>query len=93
MPRVTLAPVASGITTFAAALVGGLIPLAPFAFLPLPAAVPASIVISIAALFLLGAAIGRVSGSTWWRDGLRLLLVAGLAASAAALVGASFPVD
>jgi len=87
-----LAPIQSGAVTFVAALLGGLVPLAPFAVLPLPAAVPASLAISIGALFVLGSAIGRVSGSVWWRDGLRLLLVAGLAAMAAAIVGANFAV-
>lgn len=88
-----LAPIQSGLVTFVAALLGGLVPLAPFAILPLPAAVPVSLAISIGALFILGSAIGRVSGAVWWRDGLRLLLVAGLAALAAALVGANFSVD
>jgi VIT1/CCC1 family predicted Fe2+/Mn2+ transporter len=91
--RGSLAPVASGLTTFVAALIGGLVPLAPFALLPLPIAVPVSLAISIGALFVLGSAIGRVSGSVWWRDGLRLLMVAGVAAFAAALVGANFAVD
>jgi VIT1/CCC1 family predicted Fe2+/Mn2+ transporter len=88
-----LAPIQSGAVTFIAALLGGLVPLAPFAILPLPAAVPASLAISVGALFLLGSAIGRVSGSVWWRDGLRLLFVAGLAALAAAVIGSSFAVD
>jgi VIT1/CCC1 family predicted Fe2+/Mn2+ transporter len=90
--RSSLAPIQSGIVTFVAALLGGLVPLAPFAVLPLPAAVTASLAISVGALFLLGSAIGRVSGSIWWRDGLRLLLVAGLAALAAAVVGSNFAV-
>lgn len=89
--RTGLTPLQSGITTFFAALVGGLVPLAPFAILPLPGAVVASMTLSIVALFALGSAIGRVSGSTWWREGVRLLVVAGLAATAAALVGASLP--
>jgi VIT1/CCC1 family predicted Fe2+/Mn2+ transporter len=87
-----LGPLQSGTVTFVAALLGGLVPLAPFAVLPLPAAVPASLAISVGALFLLGSAIGRVSGSIWWRDGLRLLLVAGLAALAAAVIGSNFAV-
>ena len=87
-----LAPIQSGAVTFVAALLGGLVPLAPFAVLPLPVAVPASLAISIGALFVLGSAIGRVSGSVPWRDGLRLVLVAGLAALAAALIGANFAV-
>lgn len=88
-PRTTLAPAQSGLVTFVAAMLAGLIPLAPFTVLPLPGAVYVSIVASVVALFLLGSAIGRISGATWWRDGLRLLLVAGLAAIGSAAVGAA----
>ena len=45
----TLAPAASGLVTALAALLGGLVPLAPFAFLPLPTAVATSLAISVAA--------------------------------------------
>jgi predicted membrane protein (TIGR00267 family) len=91
--RTTLAPAQSGLVTFVAAMLAGLIPLAPFAVLPLPAAVPVSIGSSVVALFLLGSAIGRISGATWWRDGFRLLLVAGLAAIASAAVGAVLHIE
>ena len=93
MTRTTLAPAQSGVVTFVAAMLAGLIPLAPFAFLPLPAAVPVSIVVSVAAMFVVGSTIGRISGSVWWRDGLRLLVVAGLAAVAAAAVGAALRIE
>ena len=88
-----LSPAMSGVTTFGAALVAGLVPLVPFAFFALPTAVPVSMTISIAALFGLGATTGRVSGGAWFRDGLRLIVVAGVAATAAALIGANLPVD
>jgi VIT1/CCC1 family predicted Fe2+/Mn2+ transporter len=91
--RTTLAPAQSGIVTFVAAMLAGLIPLGPFAVLPLSTAVPVSIVVSVAAMFVVGSAIGRISGSVWWRDGLRLLVVAGLAAVAAAAVGAVLQVE
>lgn len=90
--RMTLAPVLSGFVTFAAAMLAGLIPLVPFVILPLPTAVYVSIAASVTALFLLGSAIGRISGSAWWREGFRLLLVAGLAALGAAAVGAALRV-
>ena len=90
--RMTLAPALSGFVTFAAAMLAGLIPLAPFLILPLPAAVYVSIVASVTALFLLGSAIGRISGAAWWREGFRLLLVAGLAAIGSAAVGAALRV-
>jgi VIT1/CCC1 family predicted Fe2+/Mn2+ transporter len=88
----TLAPAQSGIVTFVAAMLGGLVPLSPFVVLPLPEAVYVSVLASVAALFVLGSVIGRVSGSSWWRDGFRLLLVAGLAALASAMVGAALHV-
>lgn len=92
-PHVGLAPARSGLATFGAALVGGLLPLAPFLVLPLPTAVVASIVVSVVALFALGLAIGRISGTVPWRDGVRLVLVASVAALAAALIGTALSVD
>ena len=86
--RAGLAPAASGFVTFVAALVAGLVPLTPFLFVPLPWAVVVSVLASAVALFILGSLIGRISGSSWWRDGLRLLIVAGLAAAGSAAVGA-----
>jgi VIT1/CCC1 family predicted Fe2+/Mn2+ transporter len=91
-PTQRLPPALSGATTFAAALIAGLVPLGPFAVLPLWAAVPVSVAISLGALFLLGSTIGRSGGSSWWRDGLRLLMVAGVAATAAAVIGATLAV-
>jgi VIT1/CCC1 family predicted Fe2+/Mn2+ transporter len=82
-----LTPAQSGFMTFVAGLIGGLVPLAPFAILPLHSAVIASLTISVVSLFALGSWTGRISGSSWWRDGLRLLAVAGVAALAAAAVG------
>ena len=90
--RAALAPAASGAVTCLAALCGGLVPLTPFVVLPLPAAIYVSVGASVVALFLLGSLIGRISGSIWWRDGIRLLLVAGLAALASAAVGATLHV-
>jgi VIT1/CCC1 family predicted Fe2+/Mn2+ transporter len=88
-----LNPSQSGFTTLIAALIGGIVPLAPFAFLPLRAAVVVSVAGSVVALFALGSWTGKISGTVWWRDGLRLLLVAGAAAVAAAAVGTVLRVD
>lgn len=88
-----LTPLLSGVVTFAAALVAGLVPLAPFAVLPVAQAVIASVIASASALFALGALTGRLGGASWLREGLRLLAVAGLAALAAIVVGAALQVD
>ena len=89
-PRTTsrLGPAGAALVTGLAALAGGLLPLAPFLFLPLIPAVIVSLAVSVLALFGLGSAIATVTRRTWWRDGIRLVLIAGTAALAAALIGA-----
>jgi VIT1/CCC1 family predicted Fe2+/Mn2+ transporter len=88
-----LSPALSGLTTFAAAMLAGIVPLLPFIVLPVAPAAFLSVGISLAALFGLGAVTGRISGNVWWRDGVRLITVAGLAALAAALVGSLLQVE
>ena len=87
LSRPRLLPLQAAAVTFGAALLGGLIPLAPFAVLPLMPAVIVSLVVSVTALFVLGSWKGRVTGRSWRRDGLQLVAIAGLAALAAALIG------
>jgi VIT1/CCC1 family predicted Fe2+/Mn2+ transporter len=87
-----LSPVLSGLVTFAAALIAGLVPLAPFAMLPVGTAVVVSLGASLIGLFALGSVTGRVAGGTWLTEGLRLVAVAGIAALAAAVVGATLHV-
>jgi VIT1/CCC1 family predicted Fe2+/Mn2+ transporter len=88
-----LGPGGAAVVTGLAALAGGLLPLLPFLFLELTPAVATSLLISIAALFGLGSATAGVTRRSWWRDGLRLVLIAGTAALAAALIGALLRVD
>lgn len=87
-----LAPIYSGLVTFGAALVAGMVPLAPFALLPVSSAIVVSMVLSLAGLFALGSVTGRVAGGKWAIEGLRLVVVAGIAAIAAAAVGAALRV-
>jgi VIT1/CCC1 family predicted Fe2+/Mn2+ transporter len=89
---VKLSPVLSGAVTMASSLIAGLVPLAPFAFLPVSSAIVVSMVCSLIGLFLLGALTGRVGGDSWKREGVRLVAVAGAAAFAAAIVGATLHV-
>jgi vacuolar iron transporter family protein len=85
--RPRLGPRAAGAVTGVAALVAGVIPLLPFLFLPLLPAVVLSLVISLAALFGLGTLTAGVTHRSWWRNGVRLVAIAGSAAVAAAIVG------
>ena len=88
-----LSPVAAGVVCAVAALLGGLVPLAPFLLLPIGLAVMASLAMSLLALFVLGAWSATVTRRPWWRDGARLVLIAGAAALAAALIGHGLRVD
>jgi VIT1/CCC1 family predicted Fe2+/Mn2+ transporter len=88
-----LAPAMSGLVTFVAALFAGLAPLVPFLVLPISGALPLTLVISTAGLFVLGSVTGRLVGERWWREGIRLLAVAGIAALCAALIGSVLQVD
>jgi len=88
-----LGPGGAAVVTGLAALAGGMVPLAPFAVLPVGPAMVASLAISILALFALGSATATITRRTWWRDGLRLVAIGGTAALAAALVGSVLRVD
>lgn len=69
-----------------------MVPLAPFALLPISTAIIATMVLSVIGLFALGSVTGRVAGGTWLTEGLRLVAVADIAALAAAGVGAALHV-
>lgn len=90
-PRLT--PFKAGAVTFAAGMVAGLVPLVPFIVLPLVPAMAVCIGISIVALFGLGTWTASVTGRSRVRDGIRLVLIAGTAALAAAIVGAILRID
>jgi VIT1/CCC1 family predicted Fe2+/Mn2+ transporter len=86
-------PAAAAVTTFVAALVAALVPLAPFALLPLGSAMAVAAVLSIASLFAVGSWTGAITGDRRWRAGLRFVLIGGLAAGAAAMVGVVLGTD
>jgi VIT1/CCC1 family predicted Fe2+/Mn2+ transporter len=90
--RPRLGPIAAGTVTGVAAMVAGIIPLVPFAFLDLGAAVVTSVVISLLALFGLGTLTAGMTGRSWRRNGIRLVLIGGAAAIAAAIVGIALQV-
>ncbi len=86
--RPRLAPFQAGAVTFGAGMVAGLVPLLPFIVLPLLPAMAVCVGISVIALFGLGTWTASVTGRSRVRDGLRLVVIAGTAAIAAAIVGA-----
>ena len=66
---------------------GGLIPVLPYLTLPIAEAMPISIMGTLLALFLFGGLKGRIVKQSWWRSGLEMLVVAGVAALAGFLIG------
>lgn len=86
-------PWRNALATLVSFVVAGVVPMLVYLlrlFLPIPAQIefPASLVLSGLALFGLGAAKVLVTERTAWKSGLEMLLVGGLAAGVAYLVGA-----
>lgn len=76
-------PIKSAIVVGLAAIVGSIIPLFAFFFLPIKTAIYASLVISAISLFVLGAVEGRITIGKWIKNGLQLAAIG----MAAALIG------
>ncbi len=81
-------PAKHGLATFTAFIAAGLIPLVPF-FLPIGGASPfaVSILLTGLTLFTVGALRSKITVVSWWRGGLEILLMGGLAAVAAYFIG------
>jgi VIT1/CCC1 family predicted Fe2+/Mn2+ transporter len=85
-------PVTSGLATFASFIVAGVVPLLVyllglFVVIDPTVSFVVSIVLSAAALFALGAAKVLITERSWFRSGLEMLAVGGLAAGVAYLIG------
>ena len=73
-------PLKKGLYMFFSYILGGLVPL--FAYivvLPVALAMKVSMAVTLAGLFGLGAATTRYTKGSWWRTGLRLLVLGGVA--------------
>jgi vacuolar iron transporter family protein len=80
-------PLKSSIIVFFASLVGSIVPLFPFFFLPITAAIIVSLIISAIALFFTGAMEGKLTLSNWVSKGLQLMLIGMAAAAVGFIVG------
>lgn len=86
LSRVQRAPLLSGASTFAAFLLCGAVPLAPY-LLGVEGAFGMAILMTAAVFFVIGALKARWSLASWWASGLETLSVGLLAASASFAVG------
>ncbi|HUJ27185.1 MAG TPA: VIT1/CCC1 transporter family protein [Myxococcales bacterium] len=84
----TAAPLRSGFVVAVAYALGAAFPVIPYALpVPVHAAFVASVVATLAALFVAGALKTRMTGRPWLRSGLETVLVGALAAAATFLAG------
>jgi len=81
----------SALTIATSYIVGGLIPLSPYMISEMEAqALPASVAVTVAALFVFGYIKGRYTGTRPFRSALQTSFIGGAAASAAFLIARAF---
>ena len=80
-------PLSNAFVMGTAYVLGGLVPVIPYLTLPVHAAMPVSITATLISLFLFGGLKGRIVKQSWWRSGLEMLGVAGVAALAGFFIG------
>lgn len=80
-------PIGNSLVMGIAYVLGGLVPVVPYLVLPLHAAMAVSIAGTFLALFAFGGLKGRVVKQVWWRSGLEMLGIAGVAALLGFLIG------
>ena len=80
-------PLGNALVMGTAYVLGGLVPVLPYLTLPIRTAMPISIAGTLLALFLFGGFKGRVVKQVWWRSGLEMLSIAGLAAIVGFVIG------
>lgn len=79
-----------GVATFVAFVIAGTIPLLGVVFsVPLDYRFPATVVLTLATLFVVGAARTYVTRGRWWREGLEMMTIGAVAAAVAYSVGAT----
>ena len=80
-------PFKNGVVMLFSYMFGGSIPLVAYFFLPLNIAIIASVVFTLAGLFLLGVYAAKFSKRKWWKAGFEMFFLATIAASIGFVVG------
>ena len=81
-------PAVHGLVTFVSFAIAGTLPLVPYLFgVPTGSQFIVSIIATAMSLFAVGASRSLVTSKTWFRSGLEMLLVGGLASAAAFAIG------
>jgi len=80
-------PLKNGIAMGISYIIGGLIPMLPYFFFPIPTAIPVSALVTLTGLFFLGVATTHFSKRSWWKAGMEMLLLATAAGGIGYVVG------
>lgn len=80
-------PGANGLVMGLAYVLGGSVPVIPYLIFNISVAMKISILIAVLALFLFGSLKGALVRKPWWKSGLEMLGVAGMAGLAGYLIG------
>jgi predicted membrane protein (TIGR00267 family) len=80
-------PLKNGLVMWLSYILGGGIPIFAYFFLPVMTAIFASIGLTLFSLFILGVYTTKYSKRSWWRAGLEMFVLAGLAALVGYFVG------
>ncbi len=86
-PLETQNPTRAAAVVGVSAIVGSVIPLAPFLFLPINESIVISLVLSTAVLFAVGAYKAKITVGKWWKSGIEMAAVGMVAAIAGWIVG------
>lgn len=80
-------PVRNGMFMFFAYIIGGMIPLLAYFFLPIEAALFVSIPVALVSLFVIGAAVTRLTKQSWLQNGLHMFTFGGIALAIGLAIG------
>lgn len=86
MPKAGIS-VVGAVIMFVSYFLSGFVPLMPYVFAESAIAFPLSISLSLVALFILGCVGGKLSKISIWRNGLKMMVIGGVAIALGVLVG------
>jgi VIT1/CCC1 family predicted Fe2+/Mn2+ transporter len=80
-------PIKNAVFMYLSYIIGGLIPLVAYFFLPVLWAMPVSIFVTLVGLFILGVATTKYTKVSWFKSGMRILIFGSVALSVGFVVG------
>jgi predicted membrane protein (TIGR00267 family) len=87
LPEQITSPKINGLFMFFSYIIGGMIALTPYLFMSVKVAMPISISATLFGLFLVGVFTSLYTKKSWFKSGVRVLLIGGLALLAGVLIG------